>query len=109
VCKDRRIVAVKARDRIRKQTQEFTAETIICNIDPQKAAKMIGLENFSRAIRQKLNYEYSPSNYMAYCVVKDLDLRDYGFGRWNTFHSGHHDLNQADFAGVQMAIPMVRV
>ncbi len=95
VCKDRRIVAVKARDRIRKQTQEFTAETIICNIDPQKAAKMIGLENFSRAIRQKLNYEYSPSNYMAYCVVKDLDLRDYGFGRWNTFHSGHHDLNQA--------------
>ena len=32
---------------------------------------------------------------MAYCVVKDIDLRDYGFGKWNTFHSGDRDLNQA--------------
>jgi len=29
---------------------------------------------------------------MVYCVVKDLDL-NYGFGKWNTFHSGHRDLN----------------
>ncbi len=56
---------------------------------------MIGVKNFSRTVRNKLNYEYSPSNYMAYCVVKDIDLRDYGFGKWNTFHTGHHDLNQA--------------
>jgi phytoene dehydrogenase-like protein len=32
---------------------------------------------------------------MAYCVVKDLDLRDYGFGNWNLFHSGHQSLNEA--------------
>jgi len=32
---------------------------------------------------------------MAYCVVKDLDLRDYGFGPWNTFHSEDTDLNRA--------------
>jgi all-trans-retinol 13,14-reductase len=32
---------------------------------------------------------------MAYCVVKDLNLRDYGFGAWNTFHSEDPDLNHA--------------
>ncbi|KGF71414.1 hypothetical protein DO97_20635 [Neosynechococcus sphagnicola sy1] len=32
---------------------------------------------------------------MAYCVVQDLDLRNYGFGKWNTFHTGNPDLNQA--------------
>jgi all-trans-retinol 13,14-reductase len=30
---------------------------------------------------------------MAYCVVQGIDLRDYGFGKWNTFHSGDVDLN----------------
>jgi all-trans-retinol 13,14-reductase len=68
---------------------------VICNIDPQRAAKMIGEEKFSKKVRQKLNYEYSASNYMAYCVVKDLDLRDYGFGKWNLSHTGHEDLNEA--------------
>jgi all-trans-retinol 13,14-reductase len=33
--------------------------------------------------------------YMVYCVVKDLDLREYGFGNWNLEHTGHQDLNAA--------------
>jgi phytoene dehydrogenase-like protein len=89
------ITGVQTIDRITHQTREFIGETIICNIDPQKAAQMIGLKNFSKTVRSKLNYDYSPSNYMAYCVVKDIDLRDYGFGKWNTFHTGHQDLNTA--------------
>jgi phytoene dehydrogenase-like protein len=89
------VMGVQAIDRITHQIQEFTGNTIVCNMDPKKAAKMIGEEKFSRSIRQKLNYDYSPSNYMAYCVVKDLDLRDYGFGKWNTFHTEHRDLNEA--------------
>ena len=89
------VTGVQAIDQITHQTCEFTAETIICNMDPQKAAHTIGAENFSRTVRKKLNYEYSPSNYMVYCVVKDIDLRDYGFGKWNTFHTGHRDLNEA--------------
>ncbi|MEA5568737.1 phytoene desaturase family protein [Anabaena sp. UHCC 0399] len=89
------ITGVKATNRTNHQNYEFTGENIICNIDPQKAAQMIGIENFSSKILKKLKYEYSPSNYMAYCVVKDIDLRDYGFGKWNTFHTGHRDLNEA--------------
>lgn len=77
------------------QSHEFTGNTVICNIDPKKAAKMIGEEKFSKRLRRKLNYEYSASNYMAYCVVKDLDLRNYGFGKWNLSHTGHQDLNEA--------------
>jgi phytoene dehydrogenase-like protein len=56
---------------------------------------MIGVEKLSPKVRQRLNYEYSPSNYMAYCVVQDLDLRDYGFGNWNIFHTEHENLNEA--------------
>ncbi len=89
------VTGVEAMDLITHQTSKFTADTVICNIDPKKAAKMIGYENFSPKVLKKLNYEYSPSNYMAYCVVKDIDLRDYGFGKWNTFHTGHRNLNEA--------------
>jgi all-trans-retinol 13,14-reductase len=92
---DRTVTGVQAMDLTTHQTHEFTGDTVICNIDPKKAAKMIGESQFSKSVRRKLNYEYSPSNYMAYCVVKDIDLREYGFGKWNLFHTGHHDLNEA--------------
>jgi phytoene dehydrogenase-like protein len=95
VVKDKAVTGVKATDLVTHRTREFTGKTIICNMDPKKAAQMIGPENFSGSIRRKLNYDYSPSNYMSYCVVKDIDLRDYGFGKWNTFHTGHQDLNEA--------------
>jgi all-trans-retinol 13,14-reductase len=99
-------------DRITHQTQEFMGQTIICNMDPKRAAKMIGIEKFSKAVRKKLSYDYSPSNFMAYCVVKNLDLRRYGFGKWNTFHTENPNLNDAfdqmhgenDFSQLSFAI-----
>ncbi|MEM8804841.1 MAG: NAD(P)/FAD-dependent oxidoreductase [Cyanobacteria bacterium P01_G01_bin.38] len=93
--KDITVQGVQAIDRITHATQDFTANTVICNMDPKKAAKMIGFEKFSKAVQKKLDYDYSPSNFMAYCVVKDLDLRDYGFGKWNTFHTEQPNLNAA--------------
>ncbi len=89
------VTGVTAIDKITQKTSDFTGETIICNLDPKKAAQMIGLEKFSKTVQKKLNYDYSPSNFMAYCVVKDINLRDYGFGEWNTFHTGHENLNEA--------------
>ncbi|MBW2293972.1 MAG: NAD(P)/FAD-dependent oxidoreductase [Deltaproteobacteria bacterium] len=74
---------------------EFRSGEVICNMDPRRAAEMIGLEHFSPKLRRKLDYEYSPSNFMAYCVVEGIDLRDYGFGRSNLFHSEMEDLNEA--------------
>ena len=92
---DKTVTGVEAMNLTTHQSAEFTGNTVICNIDPQRAAKTIGLEKFSKAVRRKLDYEYSASNYMVYCVVKDLDLRDYGFGKWNVFHTGHESLNEA--------------
>jgi len=73
--------------------REYRAKTVVCNFDPRRAAEMIGLDQFSGKIRRKLDYEYSPSNYMAYLVVDGIDLRDYGFGKSNLFHTEQPDLN----------------
>ncbi len=74
--------------------EEHRAGGVVCNMDPRRAAEMIGLSRFSRGLRRKLDYEYSPSNFVAYLVVKDLDLRNHGFGRSNLFHSEQLDLNR---------------
>ena len=92
---NRTVTGVQAMNLLNHQSDEFTGDTVICNIDPKKAAKMIGESQFSKTVRRKLDYTYSASNYMAYCVVKDIDLRDYGFGKWNLFHTGHENLNEA--------------
>jgi len=75
--------------------QEYHGQDIICNFDPKRSASMIGMDKFASSVRAKLDYDYSPSNFVAYCVVKDIDLSDFGFGRWNLFHSEQADLNKA--------------
>lgn len=89
------VTGVKTRDLLSGDTAEMTAGMVVANIDPKRVAAMIGEEKFSTAVRKKLDYEYSPSNFMIYATVKGIDLRDHGFGRWNTFHSGHNDINEA--------------
>jgi all-trans-retinol 13,14-reductase len=81
--------------------EEHRCGTTVCNMDPRRAAEMIGLERFSRPVRRKLGYEYSPSNFMAYCAVEGLDLEAHGFGRWNLFHAEDADLNGAFDAMVE--------
>lgn len=72
----------------------FTAETIICGMDPQSAAKnLIGWDKFPAAYQKKLSYEYCPSGLMMYVGVKDLDLRKYGFGEHNTWHLEQWDMS----------------
>lgn len=74
---------------------EHRAAAVVCNLDPRRAAEMIGWNRFSRAVRRRLEYDYSPSNFMAYCAVDGIDLREYGFGRSNLFHTENPDLNDA--------------
>jgi all-trans-retinol 13,14-reductase len=112
ILNNRTVTGVRAQNLKTKRVEEYTGKTIICNIDPQTAARSIGMKKFSSAVRKKLNYDYSPSNFMAYCVVKDLDLAAYGFGKWNIFHTGDRDLNvafdrmyeQNDFSNPSFAI-----
>lgn len=62
------------------------AKNVICNFDPKQAAKMIGMDHFSKKLKKQLDYDYSGSSFVLYAVVKDIDLRDYGFGSWNMWH-----------------------
>jgi all-trans-retinol 13,14-reductase len=75
--------------------ERIDASAVVCNMDPRAAASMIGLDHFSRAVRARLDYEYSASSFVAYLSVKDLDLRDHGFGAFNVFHGSHPDLDAA--------------
>ena len=72
---------------------EYEGRTVVCNFDPKVAAQMIGVEHFSTSMQKRLSYDYSYSNFMVYGAVKDIDLREYGFGNWNIFHSEQLDLN----------------
>lgn len=76
-------------------THHYSGHTIICNIDPKMAAHMLGIEHFSPKLRKQLAYDYSYSNFVVYGAVRDIDLREYGFGACNLFHSEHIDLNSA--------------
>lgn len=74
--------------------QQYSGKTIICNIDPKQAAQMIGLESFSTKLRNQLNYDYSCSSFVVYGAVEGINLRDYGFGDHNLFHSEGLNLNE---------------
>ncbi len=90
-----RIESVIAENLETGETSHHRAHTVICNMDPRKAAEMIGFNKFSQKIQKQLNYDYSYSNFMAYCVVEGIDLKDFGFGKSNLFHTEQIDLNQA--------------
>lgn len=74
--------------------EDVRATEVVSNMDPREAAELVGLERFAPRIREKLQYDYSPSSFVAYCAVEGLDLREHGFGRWNLFHSEDADLDR---------------
>ncbi|MCB0319531.1 MAG: NAD(P)/FAD-dependent oxidoreductase [Bdellovibrionales bacterium] len=71
----------------------FTANHYICNIDPQSIASQIGWEYFSEEQKNSLRYQYSPSAFMIYLGLKDIDLREYGFGAFNIWQLQDWDMN----------------
>jgi all-trans-retinol 13,14-reductase len=72
----------------------FKAPTFLCNMDPQKAAKMIGWDKFPESNKPALSYQYTPSAMTIYLGLKDIDLKDHGFGNFNIWHLGDWDLNK---------------
>ncbi len=77
-----------------KDGRTFTARTIVCNMDPQAAAKMIGLEKFPAAYAKRLQYEYSGGSMMIYLGLKNIDLEKCGLGRFNIWHLAQWDVNK---------------
>ncbi len=72
----------------------FQAPIIVCNADPQRTAATIGWEHVPPSWQKSLRYDYSRTALTVYLGLKGLDLREYGFGRFNTWHLEQWDLNQ---------------
>jgi all-trans-retinol 13,14-reductase len=72
----------------------FKGTSYICNMDPKKTSQMIGRDRFPKKELAKLDYRYSPSSLIIYLGIKDIDLRDYGFGDFNIWHLQQWDLNK---------------
>jgi len=73
--------------------RRMTAARYISNADPALTMGMIrGLAPAGRR-RKALDYDYSSSNFTLYLGVRDLDLREHGFGNHNVWHYPHDDLN----------------
>lgn len=72
----------------------FIGKNYICNADPQMISKMIGREKFPKKYLPALSYEYSPAGMMIYLGLKDINLREYGFGSYNIWHLTQWDMNK---------------
>jgi all-trans-retinol 13,14-reductase len=77
-----------------KNGKKFEGKNYICNMDPHKAAEMIGRDKFPKKYLKKLDYEYSPSGVMVYLGLKDIDLRDHGYGSYNIWHLEQWGMNK---------------
>lgn len=77
-----------------KDGKTFIAKQFICNMDPQSAANMIGWEKFPASFTKPLKYDYSPSGMVIYLGLKDIDLRQFGFGGHNVWHLEDWDMNK---------------
>ena len=73
----------------------FRAQRYLCNMDPQKTSFMIGRDKFPSSSLPALSYEYSGSSLMVYLGLKNIDLKKYGFGSFNTWHLTEWDQNAA--------------
>ncbi len=74
--------------------REFRGDRFICNADPQWFVSMVGQQHFPSQYLKKVKTEYSAASVSIYLGVKDIDLRDYGFGNWNVWHYPHLNINE---------------
>ncbi|MFO0840842.1 MAG: NAD(P)/FAD-dependent oxidoreductase [Gemmataceae bacterium] len=84
-----RVAGVKTRD-----GREFAAKAVISNMDPAAFVRLAGKEFFPRSFLRRVAYRHSVSSFTLYLVVRGLDLRRHGFGRWNVWHYPHLDINR---------------
>ena len=73
--------------------KRFTASRFISNVDPRATARLAGEHHFERDAK-RLAYDYSCGTFTMYLATKGLELRDHGFGSWNTWHYPHEDINR---------------
>lgn len=84
-----RVVGVETKD-----GQRFTASRYISNVDPALTVTLASGTPWPARDRRRVDYDYSCSTFTMYLGVKNLDLREHGFGSFNVWHYPHDDLNR---------------
>ncbi|MBN9419707.1 MAG: NAD(P)/FAD-dependent oxidoreductase [Candidatus Eremiobacteraeota bacterium] len=79
---------------VTRDGRRFTAPTLICNGDPRKMMETIGRHKFPYSYLQPLQDDCSLTAVTCYLGIGGIDLRDYGFGRHNTWHLEQWDMNR---------------
>ena len=70
------------------------AQRFISNIDPRATVGLAGAGAFPKRFVRGLTAEYSYSGLSLYLGLKDIDLRDHGFGSYNVWSYPHDDLDR---------------
>ncbi len=78
---------------VTKDGRVFRAQRYVSNVDPRRTAELATEGAFARD-RSRLAYEYSCGTFTMYLAVKDLDLREHGFGSFNVWHYPHDDIDR---------------
>lgn len=73
--------------------ETITARNVIFDGDPQLSLDLLGREHLPPRFVRRATYEYSTSALSVYLGLRDIDLRDYGWGEENLFWHPSTDLN----------------
>ncbi len=72
--------------------KRFHAKNIISNIDPHLTMQMVE-DGKIPAIKKRIEYSYSDSIFQVFLGLKNVDLRQHGFGAWNIWHHSRSNMN----------------
>ena len=86
---DGRVVGVET-----VQGERYRAHRYISNVDPATTAGLVQGAQWPSRDRRRFDYAYSCSTFTMYLGVRDLDLREHGFGSFNVWHYPHDDINR---------------
>jgi all-trans-retinol 13,14-reductase len=70
------------------------ASRFISNADPRSTVDLAGAAAFPRSFVRRLSAEYSYGGISLYLGLKNVDLRDHGFGSYNVWSYPHDDLDR---------------
>jgi all-trans-retinol 13,14-reductase len=88
IAENGRVIGVRS-----KNGHTFRASRYVSNVDPARTLELTRTR-WPRACASRLEYEFSSSTFTIYLGIRDLDLRDFGFGSYNVWHYPHEDLNE---------------
>lgn len=67
---------------VTEKDKKIYGRNIISNIDPSQTLRMIKGAKIPR-FKKALKYKYSDSFFQVFLGLKNIDLKKYGFGKWN--------------------------